>query len=335
MESYGAKSDAEYLSGLDVGGASTARKVEPGGSEEVWSPVDTSEPPLDERVRRSPWVNLNDGYDFPLEKKDTGRLSVVWAKTIEEHHVEWLDPEQVIPLGSITMVQGDPKLGKSKWTFWQAARVTQGGHNVLISSLEDSWGSVIKPGLRVAGADLEKVGFVECDGHPGFSISLDHSDIRSLEGLVEQTAARLLVVDPFMGHLSVSADSYRAQIIRKAMQPLAQMAERHNMAVIVVNHVGKDRNRSDLYRGDGSLGGVAGGMRSVLMFDVSDGYGIKDPYRTLKHVACNYRELALPQEFILGETDGHAHIRPRNDPISASVQTDDDGYDPLTPGGWL
>ncbi len=226
------------------------------------------------------------------------------AEDVKEETVEWLDPERVIPIGCITMVQGDPKLGKSTWTFWQAARVTQEGGHVLISSLEDSWGAVILPRLRVAGADLSKVSFVQCDDHPGFSIP---NDVRSLEGMVESTEARLLIVDPFMGHISSGVDTYRSQSSRKALQPLYQMAERNSLAAVVVNHVTKSTERSDLYRADGSLGGIAGIVRSVLMFEK---HKDNPDLRTLKHVACNYRKPAPPQDFEIGETDGASYILP-------------------------
>ena len=340
MESDGISSDARYLSSLTVRGEGTGRDAEPGGRPEVWAAEDDFDPGVAALIAAEEdarFATLDDGADYPIPKKNWGRLSLVKAKDVKEEKAEWLDPEQVIPIGSLTMVQGDPKLGKSTWTFWQAARVTQEGGYVLISSLEDSWASIIKPRLRVAGADLEKVGFVQCDDHPGFSIP---KDIRSLEGIVESTEARLLIVDPLMGHISGGVDTYRAQASRKALQPLSQLAERQKKAVIVVNHVTKDASRSDLYRADGSLGGIAGIVRSVLMFEVAKGHTPQESYRTLKHVACNYRKPAPPQDFEIGETDdGVSYILPSSGILPVKAKTDEDegwadGLSPTERGLW-
>lgn len=82
--------------------------------------------------------------------------------------VAWLWPGR-IPLGKLTMLVGDPDVGKSLLTLDLAARVTRGlpmpdrpnsrsprGHVLLLTS-EDASNDTIVPRLEAAGADLSRV----------------------------------------------------------------------------------------------------------------------------------------------------------------------------------
>src|SRR5205807_3082914 len=86
---------------------------------------------------------------------------------IPEQELSWLWPSR-IPLGKLTLFAGDPGLGKSLITLDIAARVTRGvdwpdsGLNekrgsVIILSAEDDASDTIRPRLRAAGADLDKL----------------------------------------------------------------------------------------------------------------------------------------------------------------------------------
>lgn len=87
--------------------------------------------------------------------------------------VKWLFPGR-IPLGKLTIVEGDPGLGKSTLLVDIAARLTidgvmpDGTHgdvigpaNVVILSAEDGAGDTIRPRLEAAGADLRRAFILE------------------------------------------------------------------------------------------------------------------------------------------------------------------------------
>jgi hypothetical protein len=86
--------------------------------------------------------------------------------------VRWLW-EHRIPFGALTVLEGDPGLGKSTLTADLAARVTRGlpmpaeapaagaPANVLFLNAEDSPARTLRPRLAAAGADLGRVCFLD------------------------------------------------------------------------------------------------------------------------------------------------------------------------------
>ena len=85
--------------------------------------------------------------------------------------VLWLWPGR-IPRAKITVLDGDPGLGKSTITLDLAARVSSGhrmpyctekcvGGGVILLSAEDDASDTIVPRLKAAGADLENVHIVD------------------------------------------------------------------------------------------------------------------------------------------------------------------------------
>ncbi len=98
----------------------------------------------------------------------------VSADAVAETQVDWLW-EGRIPLGAITLLDGDPGLGKSLITIDLAARVStgramplgapgmagvEGGAGVVLLSAEDSISATIVPRLRLAAANMARVGFI-------------------------------------------------------------------------------------------------------------------------------------------------------------------------------
>jgi hypothetical protein len=71
------------------------------------------------------------------------------------------------PLGSMTIVQGDPGCGKTHFAAWLAAMVTKGGRapdgsdieqgSVIFQSTEDGVAEGLVPRLVAAGANMDKV----------------------------------------------------------------------------------------------------------------------------------------------------------------------------------
>jgi predicted ATP-dependent serine protease len=120
--------------------------------------------------------------------------------------VEFLDPEGFIPIGAMTLAQGDPGLGKSTWTFWQAARVTREGRMFSFHHWKTRGARSSSRGFALRVPIWNKsVSFNVTIIPASQSPSQTTDDIRSLEALVEDTETRLLIVDPFMGHMSATS----------------------------------------------------------------------------------------------------------------------------------
>jgi hypothetical protein len=211
------------------------------------------------------------------------------AAEVRREKVEWLPGmEGRIALRSVNVVAGDPGLGKTLQSNGLAAHVSQNGGFALIATAEDSLSATVRPRLEAAGANLDRVAFVQmwADGYPdGLRIP---DDVAELERLVADCEANLLVIDPLMAHLPIEVNSWRDQSVRQALAPLHALAERQGCAVLVIVHLNKQTSSDWLRRVGGSIG-ISGAARSVLLMarDPDDPEGEKGRRRVLAHVKCN------------------------------------------------
>jgi predicted ATP-dependent serine protease len=75
------------------------------------------------------------------------------ASKFEREQVEWLEPGR-IPLAAVTLVVGDPGLGKSAYTIGLAANLSQLGATALVCTAEDSLTATVRPRLEACGGQL-------------------------------------------------------------------------------------------------------------------------------------------------------------------------------------
>jgi RecA-family ATPase len=81
---------------------------------------------------------------------------------------------------------------------------------------------------------------------------------------IERVSAGLVVIDPLVAFLPKNVDANKDQDVRRALAPLAVLAERTGAAVVVVRHLNKGTGGKALYRGGGSIG-IIGAARSALL----------------------------------------------------------------------
>jgi AAA domain len=77
--------------------------------------------------------------------------------------------------------------------------------------------------------------------------------------------AQLLIMDPLVAYLGADTNSFRDQDVRRALAPLAAMAERTGAAVVAVRHLNKRNDPNPLYRGGGSIAFTASGRSAMLV----------------------------------------------------------------------
>jgi len=96
------------------------------------------------------------------------------------------------------------------------------------------------------------------------------------------------VLDPIVAMIPVSLNTHRDQHVRRALAPLAHIANERRAAVVVVMHLNKNAEADALSRLSGSIG-FGGAARSVLLFaaDPDDPEGEQGNRRILAHVKCN------------------------------------------------
>jgi AAA domain len=243
---------------------------------------------------------------------------------VEARRVDWLWDGR-IARGAISLIDGDPGLGKSTATLDIAARVSRGAPmpfdgrgacepaTVVLMTAEDDLAATIRPRLNAAGADVRRVVAVEAmptRRDPDAPPTLSPEDIGKLEREVTQLRAALVVIDPLMAFLSADVDANRDADVRRVLRVLAAMAQRTRAAVLIVRHLNKGMG-SALYRGGGSIG-IAGAARSVMLVgpepkeDPDDG---DNGVRVLASVKSNLAKLAPSIRWQLVDDREHGAAR--------------------------
>jgi RecA-family ATPase len=204
--------------------------------------------------------------------------------------VRWLWPKR-IPLGKVTILAGDPGVGKSFVTLDIAARVSRGKPwadkttplkrgSVLLLSAEDGAGDTIRPRLEDIGADLDRIHVIDgvrrSKGSGESTFALDRDLVALERKLRALRDVRLVIIDPITAYLGRDTDSHKNADVRALLAPLASLAERHKVAILCVTHLSKGSGGKALYRATGSLAFVAAARASWLMTNDPD-----DPERRL------------------------------------------------------
>lgn len=193
---------------------------------------------------------------------------------IQARPIRWLWEER-IARGKVSMIAGNPGLGKSQVTASMAAVVSTGGTwpvdgtpcqigNIVILSAEDDPEDTLRPRLEAAGADLSRVFILDAiaegtgaDGSEirrGFDLKTDLSRLGVM--LEKIGGAALVVIDPITAYLGAT-DSHKNAEIRALLSPLADLSAKHGAAVVCVSHFNKNSNGEALMRVTGSLAFVA------------------------------------------------------------------------------
>ena len=246
------------------------------------------DPPLTEKeVKRiaasiaayKPAAADNDGR---AEAAGTGCLITRRLSDIEAKPVSWLWPHR-IARGKLTILAGNPGLGKSQVCASVAAIVTTGGcwpadrrrcapGDVLFLSAEDDPADTLRPRLEAAGVDLDRVHIVDGvirgyrgDGAPEQRMFCLAEDLRALESTLSRLRdGAALFVDPITAYLG-ETDSHKNAEVRGLLAPLAEIAARYNAAIIGVSHLNKAGGAEALMRVTGSLAFVAAARAAYLV----------------------------------------------------------------------
>jgi archaellum biogenesis ATPase FlaH len=228
---------------------------------------------LHQKLEKSAEDIIKNPYSLYEQSK---QAPVTFLSDVESQRVDWLWHRR-IPLGKITILDGDPGMGKSLLSIYIAACVSTGqpmpdgapakqGKVILIAP-EDAADDTIKPRVEAAGGDPSQVLLldnmellnikdtkkIKFNERP-FSLA---QDLGILEQAIKQTGTILVVIDPLMAVLGHNIDSSRDQDVREVLTPLAHVAERTGCAILVIRHLNKGSSDNILYRGSGSIGIIA------------------------------------------------------------------------------
>jgi putative DNA primase/helicase len=203
-----------------------------------------------------------------------------------------------IARGKVSMLAGDPGLGKSQICASLAAIVTTGGlwpvdrspcdvGSVLILSAEDDAADTIRPRLEAAGADLDRVHILDAVKdmdygravERGFDLSRDLDHLSA--ALDDLGDVALVVIDPITSYLGAT-DSHKTADVRAVLSPLGALAAKKGVAILAVNHMRKSQAGGAMMQITGSMAFVAHARAAYVVAKDRD-----DPERRLMLPAKN------------------------------------------------
>ena len=210
----------------------------------------------------------------PREVRDR---PMVRLSQVTPQPLRWLWPGYV-PAGKLTVLDGDPGLGKSTLLGELAARISRGEplpgadaalgspRSVLLCSAEDDLLDTIRPRIDAAGGDPQHIlAFLAVPDRTTSSRPLAlPADLLLLEAMILYTAAALVILDPLDAYLRQGGRGPGQQTLRQTLTALNETAARTGAAIVVVRHLTKSRGTNPLYRGVGGIG-IIGAARAGLL----------------------------------------------------------------------
>jgi hypothetical protein len=226
-------------------------------------------------------VTIQEAYrdDEPYQNTGLIRMADVRPESLQ---FLW---QPYIPLKCLTIMAGDPGVGKSLVAVDIAAAVST-GRSLLLGSLgsktleqgpviifnaEDDVASVNYWRCVAAGADPDKIYFE--DVFSDHDSRLKFGGIDFLKNRMSQIEPRLVVIDTLNAYLG-GGDVNKAMEIRPVLTALSRLASRFHCAILILHHLVKESHRKNVpfdHRLAGT-GDLSGGVRSVLGvgFDPTD-----------------------------------------------------------------
>lgn len=193
-----------------------------------------------------------------IEASSSGGLITRCAADIEPEPIDWIW-EGRIARGKLTVIGGDPEEGKSQINVNIAATISKGGEwpnhegkaptgSVLILSAEDGVEDTLVPRLIAAGADRSKIHIIEAvrgedeKGRRTFNLQ---TDLQLLEAKIKEIGDVLVIsIDPASAYMGKGVDSHNDQAVRTVLAPVAEMANRLDVAIISIMHFNKGNSQA-------------------------------------------------------------------------------------------
>jgi putative DNA primase/helicase len=193
-----------------------------------------------------------------------------------------------IARGKHTAIAGEPGDGKSQLSVYIAATVSRGGEwpcsegrapigNVIILNAEDGADDTVVPRLIAAGADLNRIHIVSAvsQGTVRRTFNLQ-GDLALLEQkITEIRDVALVIIDPISSYMG-KTDSHKNAEVRGALEPLSEMAERLQVAILSITHFSKSgtgTNTKALHRFIGSIAFVGAPRAAFAVVEDTDNEG--------------------------------------------------------------
>lgn len=261
------------------------------------TPKPTEQPPPEAR---------DDPVEYLKWRRGKGRGAhampgLVRLSDVRSERVRWLWPGRV-PRGKLTIIDGDPGVGKSLLMCDAAARVSRGkqwpdkarglrgGGGVLMLAAEDGTADTIRPRAEAAGGDMSRIFVLShvpgVDG--GSRAPVLPQDLGVIEAIVRAERIKLVVVDVLTEYLDGNVQTIADSDMRRVLAALSAVAEQTDCAIIAIRHLNKRTDvKNPLYRGGGSIA-ITGRARAVHLvgLDPDDPSGGRRVFAPMKMTNC-------------------------------------------------
>jgi putative DNA primase/helicase len=210
---------------------------------------------------------------LPLEPPPS--LTGVMASDVQVTKVTWAW-HPYFPTGSLCFIDGDPGDGKSVLTIdlvsrWTAGMAMPDGQSspfgepvtAIMIGAEDDVAATIVPRIKAHGGRCDRIKLITA-GRTEADVFNITSDLDALEAEIIALGARIVVIDPLPAFLHGSTDSNSDASVRRALGPLAAMARRLHVLILLVRHLNKGTSKA-LYRGGGSIGFIGAARAAFLV----------------------------------------------------------------------
>jgi AAA domain-containing protein/LAGLIDADG DNA endonuclease family protein len=207
---------------------------------------------------------------FHLPRK-AARLKPITIRRHDLRYVTAVNPVPSVPVRCIQVAAEDGMYlagrglvptHNSTFLAWLAAKLTKGElpgvwdgtkRAVLYAATEDSWEHTIAPRMLAAGADMDLVYRVDVQVVEGkYGKLLLPTDVMELTTAALDVEAAALMCDPVISVLADRINTFKAQELRSALEPLRMAAEHAGMAVAGLVHFNKGKDTDVLTSVSGS-----------------------------------------------------------------------------------
>jgi hypothetical protein len=181
--------------------------------------------------------------------------------------VDWM-LEPLIPYGMLTVMEGDPGIGKSFAAMNLAALMSTGGtlpngqrvkkKGVLYCSAEDDPNYTIRPRIDAMKGDPELIRVQE-----KYS-PFDDLGLKLLRRELRKNPAGLVIIDPLPAYIPSDSNMYAPNEIRGLLSQLSELASESSAAFLIIRHLRKSKSDKAIYQGIGSID-VIGAARSAIL----------------------------------------------------------------------
>jgi AAA domain len=262
-----------------------------------------------------------------------GTVEHVNAANVTTTNVDWLWYPW-LAYGKLSMLDGDPSLGKSTLALSFAALVTNGFRfpmeskpiqarepaNVVLLSAEDSAGDTIVPRLYEAGAAAHRVDILQGIRNNGQRQFIHlPEDVDALTDFILEHEARFVAVDVLAAYIGGRGmNSHADADIRTVLARLSGMAEDTNACILATRHLNKTSSEHNaMYRGGGSIA-IIGAARTAF---VVAKHPRDDTRRVLACVKNNLAPMPEPIGYSVtrGDTYDTARIQWHQEPCNVTL----------------